>query len=405
MVTTLKYGEGSAVALKVGADTLVAECGLPNAEPIDDPAAAVAAAMLDPIDYPPLSDCLVPSDQIAIALDVGLPQAAALVAGIASALIEAGVDASRIVVVQTPEDARHEADPRAAMPQSIASRVELITHEPDNRDALRYLAASADGNPIYINRRLADADVVIPLGCFRLDSAVGYHGIHSGICPTFSDTPTQKRFRSASNEDRSAHRERRRQEADEAGWLLGAALTVQIVPGAGKSVLHVLAGDVKSVAKRGGELCRAVWNYRLQQRAELVVAGIQGGAASQTWDNLARALTAAMNAVADGGAIAICTELSARPGRALRWLAESDDYETTMRNVRKERSPDAIAAAQLLRALDSNRVYLLSQLDDEVVEQLGVTPIDKVEDLVRLSSRSQSCIVLSNAQYAVPSVE
>jgi nickel-dependent lactate racemase len=406
MVTTLKlrYGEQADVALDLGDGALVAECGIPSAEPIDDPAAAVAAALLDPMEYPPLADCLVPGDQVAIAVDVALPQAAALVAGVVSTLIESGIESHRIAIVQTPEDARHGTDPRAALPQSIASDIELVTHNPSDRDGLSYLAASVDGNPIYVNRRLAEADVVIPIGCLRLESSLGYRGIYSGICPTFSDADTQKRFCSSSNEDQPAHRERRRRETEEAGGLLGAALTVQIVPGSGDSILHVLAGSVTAVANRGGELCRAVWDCQVQQRADLVVAAIQGGAASQTWDNLARALTAAMSTVSDGGAIALCTELSDRPGRALRWLTESDDYETTMRSVRKERSPDAIAAAQLLRALDGNRVYLLSRLDDEVVAQLGVTPIEEAEDLTRLSSRSQSCIVLANAQFAVPTV-
>ena len=104
--------------------------------------------------------------------------------------------------------------------------------------------------------------------------------------------------------------------------------------------------------------------------------------------------------MADGGAIALCTELSTAPGAALQMLAHDDDYEATIREVRKQRSDDAVPAAQLLRALDRNQVYLLSQLDEEVVQQLGIAPIADVTELARLVRRSESCIVLANAQYA-----
>ena len=37
--------------------------------------------------------------------------------------------------------------------------------------------------PIYIDRLLHDADLVIPIGCLRHDESLGYFGIASGIFP------------------------------------------------------------------------------------------------------------------------------------------------------------------------------------------------------------------------------
>jgi hypothetical protein len=49
--------------------------------------------------------------------------------------------------------------------------------------------------------------------------------------------------------------------------------------------------------------------------------------------------------------------------------------------------------------LQGHKVYLLSQLDPSVVEELDVIPIAKPDELNRLARQHGSCIVLSNAPY------
>ena len=81
-------------------------------------------------------------------------------------------------------------DPRGALPEDLREVVQLETHDPTDRDDLGYLAASKEGKPIYVNRVLHDADVVLPISCLRPDSALGYHGVFGGLFPTFSDEQT-----------------------------------------------------------------------------------------------------------------------------------------------------------------------------------------------------------------------
>ena len=129
-------------------------------------------------------------------------------------------------------------------------------------------------------------------------------------------------MRRASIQPRSKSRTRRH-EADEVAWWLGVLMSIQIVPAAGGSVLHVLAGAPESVHRRGNALCREAWSCQVPRRAELVVAAIEGDRGQQSWENVGRALAAASRAVTDDGAIALCTELADRPGPALQWLRPS----------------------------------------------------------------------------------
>ncbi|MBV8487504.1 MAG: hypothetical protein JO161_04440 [Planctomycetaceae bacterium] len=43
-------------------------------------------------------------------------------------------------------------------------------------------------------------------------------------------------------------------------------------------------------------------------------------------------------------------------------------------------------------------VFLYSQLDRQVVEDLGMIPLDCVDDGRRLAARSSSCLLLSRAE-------
>lgn len=401
MQTSLTYGRQAVIHFDISDSALLLDRRGPDGEPLDDPAAAVAAALATPENYPALASAVTSDDRVTIALGPGVPQAEAVIAGIVYTLAEGDVAENRITILQTAEEAgRSGRDVMAGLPDHARRRIQLAVHDPADRKSLSYLAADAQGQPIYFNRHLCDADLVIPVGCLRTSDGPGHSGVSVGIYPTFADDAAQRRFAAVSSSEDPVHRRRRDEQADEAVWLLGAMFTLQLLPGAGDTVLHVLAGERGAVVQRGRELCEQVWSFNVPERASLVIATVEGGSEQQSWENFARALHAASQAVADDGAIAVCMELEDLPGPALQRLAAADDE--SLRDLRRDRTSDAIAAAQLQRILETNQVYLLSRLQADVVESLGLAHVSSAEEISRLSSRHRSCILLGNAQFAAP---
>jgi nickel-dependent lactate racemase len=199
-------------------------------------------ALARPLEFPPLVQAAVPGDKVVLALDRGVPQAATIVARTIATLLSAGVTPQSITLVRAIADADSGAPhPLALLLPEVRELIGDAIHDPNNREALSYLGAGANAKPIYIDRFLHDADLVIPIGCLRPAEALGYYGIASGIFPAFSDTATQGRYRAAIAGD-SAQHARLCKRAHEAAWLLGAQFTIQIVPGGGDRVLYVLAG-------------------------------------------------------------------------------------------------------------------------------------------------------------------
>lgn len=407
VTSVLRYGNGSAVHFDLPDGVLVAQCGCPTARALEEPGRAVTAALHEPLNYPPLADATTPGDRVCVAVDQGVPKASELVGAVVRSLVDAGVQADGITVLRTGEDAEAgRADPSRFLEPQVAERITLASHDPAKRAQMAYLASTRSGHPILLNRFLTDADVVLPIGCIRNGRGAWDHGIHSPIFPTFSDERTVARYRLPSALKRSGRPKKAVvREVDQVGWLLGVTLTVQVVPGPGGEVLHVLAGEVEAVKRRGCQLYRAAWGSTVPRRASLVVAGIEGGRASQTWDAVGDALAAASRLVEEGGAIALCCELAAEPGPAIRQLIQIESRPTALRQIQRWPHEDALAAAQLARAQDRARVYLLSRLDPSLVDELEIVPVAEPAEVARLARRHRSCILLANAPYAMVVME
>jgi hypothetical protein len=435
MPQRLSYGLQTPLEFDLPDELLLADLTARPPQPLIDPAAAVAAALEAPLDFPPLAVAAVSGDRVAVALERAVPQAAAVVAGIVSVLLESGVHPGDICVVFAENGSQPEPDPMALLPDNVRGEITVQSHNGRKPTELAYLAATRDGRPIYLNRRLCDADVVVPVGSVRLEALPDYIGVHGGLFPGFADAQTRRRFSLPAAPQWSTHQRQRRDEAAEAAWLLGVQFTVQAIPGGSESLLHVLAGEASSVAERGQQLCRSAWQRAVPARANLVVAAIEGGPQHQSWENVGRALYAASRVATGDGDIVICSDLCRAPGPLLRKAAapylpdfehvypcddeldedidDSSDDDATGEKLRGEAdgddeggsaSDESLSACMLADLLERHRVYLLSGLDENAVEDLGLAYVEQPEDVARLAARHDSCILLGNAQYSLPTV-
>ncbi len=405
-MTILRYGTDSSVALQFAAGVPLELCGTPQGVPLVNPAVAVAAALEQPLEYPPLAKTTTPGDRVVVALGPELPQVAQVTAAIVQALMASGIDPDGITILRNEVDVAAGMDnPLGLVPGPAVERIRLLTHDPANRRNLAYLAATEGGEPILLNRLFTDADVVLPVGCMQRERSAGYFGIHTTIYPEYSDQHTQARFRKRDCFTGNGHHRELQHEVNHVAWLLGVNFSLQVVPAAGDGILNVLAGQSDVVRRQCRELYRTAWNRSVAQRASLVVAAIEGAQRQQTWENLGRVLEIASRLAEEDGAIAICCELAAAPGPAVQRLLGAPSREEAVRQIRRDNPRDALPALQLARALETNRIYLLSRLDPGLVEDLEMIPIDAPEDLVRLAQRNSSCLVLANAVHAMVHVE
>ncbi|MCA9187717.1 MAG: lactate racemase domain-containing protein [Pirellulaceae bacterium] len=400
----LRFGNDQQIALRAGAHVQVFRTGVPAGEPLDDPEAAVAAALVDPLQYPPLNQATVPGDRIVLALDRDVPQAPAVLSGVIGALLDGVTEPEDITVVTADPQPRGEWF-LSLIPPSARRHIKVTGHTPSEPSQLEYLATSRDGQPIYINRLICDADLAIPIGVVKPRQGLGNLGLYSGIFPTFADARTQERFTKPDTLLHPKRLDQRRREVEEAAWLLGARFTVQVIPGGNDTLLHVLAGDVDAVTQDGERMSSTAWDFTIPSKVGLVVAGISGNAQCQNWDNFARTIHAALRIVDDGGAIVVASQIDRHPGPAMQRVVSAMESSARNHAIRNASTIDAVPALQLLEAMQRVRVYLHSGLKAEVVEDLGVGSIGSASEISCLGREYDAWAILENSQYACPHVE
>lgn len=412
MLAKLHYGCSQTIEISVADDSLLACLGDPQQPPIDVPA-ALAEALSAPLDFPPLAQAVVPGDKVALALTCDVPQSPAIVAELTKELAAAGIDPRDITVVVGPAGISQEltspakAEPIGSTSQSPKTnglpRYEM--HDPENRQQLAYLAADPKAKPIYINRTLDEADFVIPITTARIPAAFGYAGASTGLFPTFSDQTRSRRLQSPKLLHSARLRHKLQATADQVSWLLGVTFAVQVVPGIGDSVLQVVAGRAEKVYQRAEQLCRKLWCQTSPELADVVVVAVGCPNTGSGWDEVGRALSAAINVVEPDGAIVLLTDVASLPGPGVQSLLNCDDLDAACHQLTEDRPADALVATALVQALQYGRIYLLSQLEPSTVEDLGIARLENAQQLERLLSQYHRCVLIDNAQHAVCSVE
>ncbi len=384
MRIAVAFGEES-VEFEVPEDRLLGAWSGPVEMPADEIHAAVARALADPREFPPLGRAVVPGDHVVLAVEPRTPGLEAILRSLVAELAAAGVEPADILVLE-PSTAT------PLPPESLPSGVRSARHDPDDRDRLAYLATSAGERRIYLNRELTDADVVVPVGRLGVDASLGHRGPWSVLFPGLADTEALRAFRDGSMAPSAALAE-----SAEVGWLLGSAFAVGVVEGT-LGPVEIVAGSEAAVRSSGILAADAAWTCRVDERADLVVAGVGGPGRLATLEDLASSLATATSAVRRGGKVVALSRVGEPIGPALQRLTGADDSRAASASLRgAEGEPDYASARKIAEALAWADIYLFSDLDESVADDLAFIPLSRAEEARRLVASSPSTLFLSQA--------
>ncbi len=349
-----------------------------------------------PRSFPALKEAIVPGDRLLIPFDPDVPKIGRIIALIAG-------------LVEERQPVEIQAITHGPIPPSIRDdwpeRVALIRHDPNPEDptqAMAYLASTAEGRRIYLNRAIAEADVVVPVGLLAFDPIFGYRGPWRTIFPACSDQETDASVRSLSvrHPGNATASGQLLEESIEVSWLLGSFFQIGVMP-ARCGPAQVIAGATEAVRSAGLAAIDEHWTFRPHDQADLVIAGLGSAGFPSTIDDLARGLETAVRFVRPGGRLAILSQVEGPIGTAVRRLGSlqdpSRDALAALRGAEDE--PDYPAAIRIANALARADIYLHSLLDAEEVERLTMIRLDNAIEVERLAAISPSTIIMSHADW------
>ena len=399
---------------------------------VQDVTATVQKALAAPTDFPALADAVVPGDHVVLAIDPTIPQLGPVIAGVMKALSQ--TEAGQIDAVLWDEATETEM---STVGQEMGPSSKVVRHQGDRREDVRYLAADQVADPIYVNRLLVDADLVIPIGIARpdfqkADDNDSHHDV-TGIYPMLVDSASRMRFQNLPAMDVPA---------SQPAWLLGVQFMLAIFPGWDDQIQDVIAGTLGSVHRQIDN--RSDSMVPSGGQADLIVAVVESGT-SQTWHTAVRALEAAAAMASEDATIVLWTdtteaipcavpssffpadELDADELDAdeldgdMESQLESDSENETVdagdadpQDSQTETAADAadqdfpawnsdrMLAAKLSEIGSHFRILIRSCSDPEAIELAGFGSIDNTEELTRLSRGFDTGCVLRRASFLVP---
>lgn len=373
--------------------------------PVADVARAVRDALSHPLNFPPFASAMVDDDRIAVALDSTLPSLSEVVLGAVDYLLAHQASLENISVVLSPCCDTTLQTVRDNLPPHLHQKLAVFVHNPTDPSELGYLAASAEeALPIYVNRRLLDADVVLPISLYHRADSIDYFGI-AGIFPLFADAEVMKRCSTLTNLGSPVQSRKRARDAEEAAWLLGTQCIVKILPAGNGQLQQVLAGDPQAVeAALAADAAKSL-EIDLPQLSDLVISEVDGDSNEQTWTNVARALYSARTAIRTNGAIVLRTQLQQTPGPSLRRLTSLDAADKIEKQLSKESGLDTLTASLLSDYLQRVRIFMQAKLPQDAVEDLGVGYVADDHQIEKLITSSQRCLWIPAAQHYVVKCE
>lgn len=394
---TLRYGDGQQFEIDLEASRLAGRNRPP--EPATDFASEIRQQLAAPLDFPPLELAVVPDDRIVIALDRHTPGAAEIIAAVWSVLEHRSIKPQDVSILQPASwKADKLADPRVALPDAVCRSMHWTIHDATDKKREGYLANSANGERIYLDREVIDADFVLPIGAVGFDPLLGFRSASSAIFPGLSNVDSMAKARGQDHAELRPEDDRPlRQLQDEVAWLLGVQFGIQVLPSVGGQPAGVICGALEPTTSAARKWLKQNWFVEQPQRCELVVAAVDTDVTGTSWEQLGVALQTARNLVQRGGKIVLLTNLSSEPTEGFEFLRRSETPREALKPLRLEAPPDLIPASRLASAADWATVYLVSELPHNLVESLCMTPLASAE-ATRLLERGGSCVLIESAQ-------
>jgi nickel-dependent lactate racemase len=274
------------------------------------------------------------------------------------------------------------AEMEASVGAEVYRRVQVMNHDPD--DTVR-LGITTAGTPVEIFRPLVEADARICIGNLELHYFAGYSGGAKAILPGCASRatvnanhammvlPEAGAGRLAGNPVRA--------DIEEGAALLGVDFILNVVVDGEHCIAAAVAGDVRAAHQSGCEVVAQRGIVEIEQAADIVLVSAGGYPKDVNLYQAQKALDNAAYAVREGGVLILVAECPEGFGNTVceTWLTEAQSPDQVLERIQREFVLGGHKAAAISAVQKRARVYLVSDLAEDLVRRCRMTPFRSPE--------------------------
>ena len=348
---------------------------------------AVRFALEHPAGSPRLRDLAKPGQKIVIVTsDISRPLPSFdVLPSVLDELSAAGVKDEDVTVVfglgshrgHTPEE----------MERLVGSEVysSLRCVDSDPADCVRF-GITKRGTPVDITRVVAEADFRICLGNVEFHYFAGYSGGYKAIMPGVS-TPEaiQANHRMMVRDDAHAAKlsgNPIREDIEEAGAMVGVDFIVNVVLDEHKHIVYAAAGDVTEAHRDACRYLDKMYLKPIEKRADIVIVSQGGAPKDANLYQTQKALDNAKHAVRKGGTVILIGACPEGLGSKTfeDWLMAAEKPQDLIDRVHRAFQLGGHKAAAIAMVLENAEIMLVSEMDDEFVRSIFLTPCKSAQE-------------------------
>ncbi len=359
---------------------------------LENPHEKIKAALRDPISSLPPGEYVKAGETVCILVNdaTRLARSELFLPILVSELVEAGIAEKDMFIVFANGTHRplSEAEMKELVGNEVAERIRLFNHDCDNKDELVFLGRTSYGTPVWVNKRVVQADRRILTGSVVHHYFAGFGGGRKALVPGAAGRETIRKNHSLLLDERAqsgrldgnpVH-----EDLVEAALLAGGGFLLNTVLDEQKNIMGVFSGDMVRAHQEACALADRAYGAGIKEPADVVIAGCGGYPKDINLYQAHKTLDNAIKALKQGGKLILLARCPEGIGSELygEFVDKFGSLEELEDALRKNFVLGGHKAYTVGKLLQKGRVYLVSDLDPVIARRFGFIPAESIEDAV-----------------------
>lgn len=387
------------------------------------PLEAIENALREPIGTPPLKELLLqkrPKKVVVVVNDITRPTPYEfLLPPLLDAFSQAGVEQEQITfVIATGIHVHHSRqENEEVFGRELVENYEIISHDPDGE--LTDLGSLPSGNPLSVNKYIAEADFVITTGLIAPHYFATYSGGRKSILPGAAGRESIQANHAMMIDHFGLEVPLKENPINldmvEAARRVGVDFILNVVTNSKGEIVEVVAGELTKAWLKGVEYSAEMFVVPLENKADLTLVSAGGFPRDIDMYQAQKALDNAWKATKKGGLILLFAECRQGFGEDTfaQWINEAKTPGDIVTRIKKNFVLGGHKAYAIARVVEENEVILISGLARETTENLFFKKAENPEEalkyaaarLEQINSHNPKVIVMPQGALTVPQVK
>lgn len=379
---------------------------------------AAGAAFDDPLGSPPLDEIVDSNDSVLIVVsDATRPTASGQIVNLlVRRLVQTGVSPAQMAVIFATGIHRPvtEQEQRELLTPFIVQRLQILQHDAHDPNKLTSFGTTEDGVEIELSSALREYSRVILTGGINFHYFAGFTGGRKSICPGLASAETIKASHMHALDFETGGRRAGvgaglldgnavHEACERAVSLVSPAFGINTIVDEQKRAVKLFCGDWRLAHRAACDYYLDHNSVSISARRDLVIVSCGGFPYDINLIQAHKALDMASYACTDGGTIVLLAECSEGLGRPdfMKWFEAADSRALAAR-LGSEYEVNGQTAWALLSKAERYRICLVSQLPDEQVKQMRMTPVRSIAGAIEQNVQG---FVMPRGAAVLPRVE